>query len=323
VSFIKKYQRQILGLIVLGVFIGYFALNKESFRPLTEIRPVYLIGVSLCYIAIVYTNGLFIKYVIEPYKKYISVSESTRVSLLSSLGNFFATSGAGLGFRAVYLKKKHGLGYSDYMTTLYGNYLLIFIINALFGLLSLGLVSNRTGVQFLGATMFFASLLFVSLVLCFVKLPYSFFMNSRLSLVKTVLRYLKSMTEGWNNIVSDKRLLLHLTSLITIQLFLTFLIGWLEFTSLQIEVGMPELLLFSVLGSLSIFVSLTPANLGVKEGIYLLTAAVIGITTPQIVSIALIDRGILFGTLFVLWLLIGRDWQGSKIKSREPKRIST
>ena len=120
------------------------------------------------------------------------------------------------------------------------------------------------------------------------------------------------MTAGWNRIVRDRRLLFHLTGLITIQLGLTLAIGWLEFSSLNIAIGFPELLLFSVLGSLSIFVSLTPANLGVKEGIYLLTASVIGITTPQIVSIALIDRGILFGTLFLLWLVLGR---GQKLKT--------
>lgn len=310
--FLKRYHKQLFGLLVLAIFMVYFIRNLESFRILLDVQPVYLVGVSLGYVAIVFTNGLFIKYVIEPFQKYITVRESARVSLISSLGNFFASSGAGLGFRAIYLKKKHDLSYGDYMTTLYGNYLLIFIINAVFGLLSLILVSNQTGLQFKGAAIFFAVLLLVSLTLCFVQLPKSFGSRRKNKFIAKILKYIQNMTTGWNRIVRDKRLLLHLSGLITIQLGLTLLIGWLEFSSLNIDIGFPELLLFSVLGSLSIFVSLTPANLGVKEGIYLLTAGVIGITTPQIVSIALIDRGILFGTLFFLWLVLGR---GQKLKS--------
>lgn len=306
---LRRYHRQLLGLAVLVIFVVYFINNKQSFKLLLDIRPVFLLGVAMCYVAIVYTNGLFIKYVIEPFKKRISVSESARVSLISSLGNFFASSGAGLGFRAVYLKRRHNLSYGDYMTTLYGNYLLIFIINAVFGIISLMLVQQKDGMQYTGAMTFFVILLVTSLILCFVRLPTSWAKNNPSSLVAKVVSYLKNMISGWSRIVKDRRLLFHLSSLVTLQLGLTLTIGWLEFSALAIPIGFAELLLFSVLGSLSIFISLTPANLGVKEGIYLLTASVIGITTPQIVSIALIDRGILFGTLFVLWLAIGRGWQ--------------
>lgn len=307
-NIIKRYHRQLLGALVLAIFIAYFFENKKSFELLLDIRPIFLVGVALCYVAIVFTNGLFIKYIIEPFNKKISVRESARVSLISSLGNFFASSGAGLGFRAVYLKRRHNLGYGDYMTTLYGNYLLIFIINASLGIISLLLVSSSEGLQYTGALLFFSTLLVTSLVLCFIRLPDSS-SPSKKGRVSKAYRYLKSMITGWNRIVRNKRLLVHLSFLVTLQLGLTILIGWLEFSALNISIGLPELLLFSVLGSLSIFISLTPANLGVKEGIYLLTASVIGITTPQIVSIALIDRGILFGTLFILWLAIGRGWQ--------------
>lgn len=311
-TFIKRYYHQILGLLVLAIFAMYFVRNKESFRILLDIRPLYLVGVAISYVAIVFTNGLFIKYVIEPFNKKISVRESVRVSLISSLGNFFASSGAGLGFRAVYLKKKHGLSYSDYMTTMYGNYLLFFIINAILGLLSLVLISNKEGLQYKAAFLFFSGLLVVSLILCFVHIPKLFAGNFKNKYVSSILGFIKNMTSGWSRIVRNRRLLMHLSNLVAIQLGLTVLIGWLEIASLNIRIGFPELLLFSVLGSMSIFISLTPGNLGVKEGIYILTASVIGLTTPQIVSIALIDRGILFGTLFILWLAFRR---GEKLKS--------
>lgn len=315
IRFLKRYHKQLFGLLVLAIFVVYFVRNIDSFKILLDIRPIFLVGVAVCYVAIVYTNGLFIKYVIEPFNKKISVRESVRVSLISSLGNFFASSGAGLGFRAVYLKKKHGLSYGDYMTTMYGNYLLFFIINAVLGLISLLLISSKDSVQYKGAFLFFAGLLVVSLVLCFVPIPKLFAGSVKNKYVTSILGFIQKMTEGWSRIVKNRRLLMHLTILVSIQLVLTILIGWLEISSLHIVIGFPELLLFSVLGSMSIFISLTPGNLGVKEGIYILTASVIGLTTPQIVSIALIDRGILFGTLFVLWLLFGSSKTRQSLKS--------
>jgi uncharacterized protein (TIRG00374 family) len=308
-----RYRRVITGLLVLMLFVMYFLLNQEAFAPLRDVRPIILLAVGVCYVGIVITNGLFIKFIIQPFRKHISVRESVRVSLLSSLGNFFATSGAGLGFRAVYLKRKHGLGYTDYMATLYGNYLLIFMINAVFGLVSLMLVSNKSGYQYYGALLFFVVLLSTSFILSVVKLP-TLKKTNTTTLADKLTRHLNNMADGWNRIATNKRLLTRLAMLVTVQLALTVLIGWFEMSALKIAIGLPELLLFSVLGSLSIFVSLTPANLGVKEAVYLLTASVIGLSVGEILLIALIDRGILFGTLGVLWLMIGKDKSTNKMR---------
>lgn len=307
-----KYQKNILGIVVLGIFIIYFILNKDSFKPLLDMKPLLLIGSFVCYIAILLCNGLFMKYILESFDKQLSVHESTRVSLLSSLGNFFASSGAGLGFRAVYLKKKHGLSYSDYMATMYGNYLLIFIVSALLGVTSLGLIGLDSTPQFVGLVLFFGSLLAVSIGLSFVRVPNISYDNK---IVSKIIKLLRTMSLGWRRIIEDRRLLIHLSLLVLAQLILTVLIAWFELMSLSISIGFGQLLLFSVLGSLSIFISLTPANIGVKEAVYVITATIIGLTTPQILSLALIDRGILFITLAATWGAIGREKTVNKVRA--------
>lgn len=273
-------------------------------------RPLLLVGSFVCYIAILLCNGLFMKYILESFDKQLSVHESTRVSLLSSLGNFFASSGAGLGFRAVYLKKKHGLSYSDYMATMYGNYLLIFIISALLGVMSLGLIGFQSTLQFVGLGLFFVGLLVVSIGLSYVRVPNVSYDNK---IVSKIAKLLRTMSVGWRRIIEDRTLLMHLSLLVLAQMILTILIAWFELLSLSISIGLGQLLLFSVLGSLSIFVSLTPANIGVKEAVYVITATIIGLSTPQILSLALIDRGILFITLAVVWAAIGREKTVEKV----------
>lgn len=304
-NFIKNNFQKILGLVVIVLFTGYFIINIKSFKLLLDIKPLYLVLVALCYGAIVLTNGLFIKYVIEPFNKNIKTREAAHVSLLSSIGNFFASSGAGLGFRAIYLKKKHDLSYQEYMITVYGNYLLIFICNAIFGISSLLLVRNKGGSAYTGLFLFFGALLVTSIALCFIRITGE--PKKARGFVGKGIDIIREMTIGWNRIARNKRLLMHLTLVIMIQIILSFCIAWLEIKSLSISIGLPEILLLSILGSLSIFVSLTPANIGVKELIYIITATTIGLTTPEILSISIVDRGVLFMTLGILWLFIGRN----------------
>jgi uncharacterized membrane protein YbhN (UPF0104 family) len=85
---------------------------------------------------------------------------------------------------------------------------------------------------------------------------------------------------------------------------------WTIIHSLHLRIAFAPLLLFSVLGTLSIFINITPANLGVKEVIYLFSSSILGLSTTQILSIALIDRGVLFLVLAVFWIMFGRKGLG-------------
>jgi uncharacterized membrane protein YbhN (UPF0104 family) len=172
------------------------------------------------------------------------------------------------------------------------------------GLVSLATVKHQAGLQFGGALLFLIALLVASAGLSLVRVP------KRLKQVKRLrkgIKILESMTTGWQTIMRDRGLMTTLAALIVAQLGLTMVIAWFETTALGAHISAPGLLLFAVLGSLSIFINLTPANLGVKEAIFLATSSVIGLTAAQIVAIALLDRAVLFVTLGVLWLATGRQ----------------
>jgi uncharacterized protein (TIRG00374 family) len=304
---VSKRLQNIIGLGVFALFAVYFFLNLDNFKPLLDVNVALLGVIALCNIAAISANGLFIKFILQPFGKHISVAESVYVSLISSVGNFFAPVGGGLGFRAVYLKKKHGLPYSEYLSTLSGNYIIVFLVNSFFGLLSLFLLRERTNAQYAVLVAIFGGLFLVTLVLSLIKLP-ALKGTRRLKnkYLRTFYNLLIQITGGWNRIVSNKRLMVQLIGITAFNFLLMLTIARLIMASLHFEIGTAELLLFCVLGSLSVFVNITPANLGVKEAIYIFSASVIGFSINQIILIALIDRGVLFITLVFLWFFTSR-----------------
>lgn len=302
----SKKLRLLITLSVFALFIGYFLLNIDKFKPLLHLNIALLGLIALADLATIISNGLFIKFVLQPFRKFISISESAYVSLISSVGNFFAPVGAGFGIRAVYLKKKHGLPYGEYISTLSGNYIIVFLVNSFFALLALFLLRANPSPQYDVLVILFSAIFVVSMAMMFIKLPQSFIHKVSTGRGKSVYKPINQVMNGWNKIVSNKRLLVNLIWLIIVNFLLSMIIAKTEITALHFSIGFPQLILFSVLGSLSLFVNITPANLGVKEAIYIFSATVIGFSTSQILLIALIDRGVLFIVLMSLWLIFVR-----------------
>ena len=64
------------------------------------------------------------------------------------------------------------------------------------------------------------------------------------------------------------------------------------------------MLLYNCLAGVSLLISLTPGALGIREGIFFLTAEVLGISGEGIMQLALLEWGVIVLTLFskfVLW----------------------
>lgn len=318
-----KAGRLTLTLIVLVIFSGYLILNLEQFKLLLHLNWYLLLVIAIGYILNIASSGLFTKIILKPFNKHIAMKESVYVSLISSVGNFFAPAGAGFAFRAAYLKKRHNLQYSDYIATLYGNYIIVFLVNALFGLVALYLLREKGGSQLVMLAMIFGGIFCVSLILSLVKIPSKLLeRDMRNKYVGKIAKILLQMLDGWNNIVANRKLMAKLTLLIICNFALSMLLTKAEVAALHLTIGFPALILFTVLSSLSLFVSITPANLGVKEAIYVFSASVIGFSTPEILSISLVDRGTLFLVLVILWLTTSRmrlskDMPAPVVKSKE------
>lgn len=313
----KKIISQIITIGVVLVFCAYFIFNINDFKILLDIKPIFillLVAISVAGIAI---NGIFMKLSMVLFDRYLSIRESIIVSFISSAGNFFAPAGSGLGIRAVYLKRHHKLGYSNYVSIVLCSYIFTFIVSSIFGLLALFMLqaSNSPGVQLLA--FIFLVLLLSSLSLLFFRIKKG---QHKTRIGRKVGAIFFQIHEGWLLLLSHRKVMIQLFGLTIVNTLLTLLTTYILTQAIGAHIGFAAILLYSVLGSLSVFINITPGNLGVKEAIYIILSSVIGLSTAEILSIAVIDRAVIFFVLSILWVIYGKKFYNN-ISAQEKQGV--
>lgn len=305
-----KYLKIVITIAVLGFFVYYFINNKEDLLKVLSVTILPLVGIMISYSIVFYLNGVFIKVILKTFKKKISLIESFYVSVISSLGNYFLPMRGGAVIRSVYLKKNFEFPYEYFVSTLYGYYIIVFLVNAFVGLISLVVISIKYGVTSIPLYLFFGGLFVAMLVLSFVKFPVKKIKGSKNKVLDKVLSVIKNILEGWNMIVENKRLLISLIVITLVALVAGIALFYFEFRALSIDVSIMNVILYNCLSGVSLLVSITPGSLGIREGIFSITSDILGISNEQIMQLALLDRGVIVIVLVVLFVVL---WVGRKV----------
>lgn len=302
----KRIISSLLTIAVLCLFGWYIATHTNDFRVLLDINPIYIMVLILIGIAGIVINGLFMKWSITLFDKNITFKESIKVSLISTVGNFFAPAGSGLGFRAVYLKKQHNLTYSDYISVVFCNYILSFFVTSLLGLVAIFSLRNLDSFSSKTLLIAFATLFTASFLGFFVRVKKSFVASRKNPIVKKIAEILMSITNGWQMILSNRRTVVGLLGLMVLNTLLLVLSAFILTQSINAQLPIAGVILFGVIGSLSLFINITPGNLGIKEAAIIIFSTTIGLSTSQVLSVAIIERATLFIVMLMLWLLFVR-----------------
>ena len=302
-----KYIKILITVAVVGYFVYYFFSNKDDFLLVLSTPLTYILLIGLFYSLIFLLNGIFIKAILKSFKKTISVFESFYVSVMSSLGNYFLPMRGGAVLRSVYLKKKFNFAYSHFISTLYGYYIIVFLVNSFLALLALVFINIRYEIVSIPLYFFFGGLFVFMLILSLIKFPVDRIKESGKGFIKRLFRAIKNILSGWNRIVGNKQLFLSLIVITILTFVVHILLFWIEFLALRIESSFISIVLYNCLSGVSLLVSLTPGSLGIREGIFVITSDILGITKEQVMQLALLDRGvmvlILIGVFVILYIL--------------------
>lgn len=301
----KKYFSWFLLAGFIGFFFWYLLENLDDFKVLLKLNPALLLVIAAGHIGTVAANGWFVRIILRPFGKLIASRESFFISLLSTIGNYFTPFRGGAGVRAIYLKKKHSLSYSDFLSTLSGNYIIVFLLNSLAGLIALLVLRERASVSaFLTVLITLLAVFGGSLLVATFGLPSKVFRRFKdHAVVGRLTGILNAIVTSWNKIVANRWLVWQLLGITLFNFGLMIIMTKAAASALGFAISWWGVILYSSLGSLSLLLSITPGSIGIRESIFIFSSTAIGLSTEQILAMAVVDRGVLFAVLFVGWIL--------------------
>ena len=301
---LKKYISPILTVLVLMLFGVYLFKNPEILVQVTSVRWIYIVFIMLIYLSIFFLEGIFILITLKIFNKDISIKESYFLSIVSRIGNYLLPMRAGAIFRATYLKKKHNFEYSKFLSTLYGYYIIYFLLNSFIGMSVLIYRYINTKVMSSSLLLFFFAIFMAMLFLIFVRVSWGKYIKTSKGILSKIVSTIDRFITGWSLIVKDKMHFMILLLLALGNIMLNILVGYIEFFAIGKSIDFIGVIIYTCISGLSLLISVTPGSLGIREASFLITSQSIGITQKEIMQLAFLDRGIMFILLLLLLIFI-------------------
>ncbi len=273
----KQHIKTALAICVLALtacaFIYYIKQHPETITQLRDISPFVIIallglyGISfLAYVVITRLSLLL-------FGKTLSIQENLLFNAYSSLINFFGPGQSGPAFRAVYLKKQHNLSLKRYALTgliYYGFFAVLSVAMAFAG--------SRPWWQTLLVSVAVAGASFVFIRRYRARLGAAAHINTKL------IGLIGVMT--------------------AVQVLMQVFIFAIELRSVSDQISWGQVISYTGVANLSLFVSITPGGIGIREAFLLFSQQLHHIGSATVVAASIIDRGIYLLFLGILFVLV-------------------
>lgn len=269
----------ILSLIFL---VSYALFNPSIIEGVLRTDPRVLGLLLLLYILITGTQLAIIYVTIKLCGKELPLKKSLFLTIYSALANFFGPLQSGPGVRAVYLKRTIGLRVREYTFATLFYYFAYGSINA--------------------------SLLFIN------SWPILTVLGIILSIVLIIVGTKKFHFGNRGKYV----FIIYLVAIAQVLITTTVYFTELHATSPAAHYSYLQALVFSASGGLSMFVSLTPGGIGIREAFIVFTQSLHHIPLSSVIAAGILDRA--FYILFlVLLFIISSSFHIKEIVTRKKK----
>lgn len=293
--------RSILSILILlatcGGMCWYFTSDREILHLFGQISfgpAVFLIALRLLYMG---TYGLFLKISTAKFHVHLSVLEWFGLPFITTMGNQLTPFAGGVLIRALYLKRKHSLPYTEFTTILAANHLIVLWMVGLIGLITCAVFGELGTWRWPLAGFFFLVVVMITVVFVLPR----FFLTGQGVFVRTFNRF----TEGWALLRGDGRLLAYAFIIVFAGIVLNGYSFWLAYHSLDLAVRPQAVVLLSLLPFFLIFISITPGNLGVQELVISLSSMLLGGGAGKGLVVALMIRAATLIPAFILGTFSG------------------
>ena len=295
---IKFIVRLLLVIIAVAISSYYIFNHLNEFKKIFQLNWYEFIILSVITIASLASNGLLYKILLRHFNIDLKFKEWFGLTALHTYSNYLFIRG-GLFIRGIYLKKFHRLSYTNFIVIFgFMSIIQIFCISlfSVFAMLFKYFISNIFNIYLF---IFFALLALVSLIPFLLSEKLLKFLTKR-------SRHLLLATNEWLKIRKRMNLMVPLAFFIIIYILLFSLRIFLIYNMLFEPIQFSSAIIMASIGFLSIFISLTPASLGIKEALMSYAMELMGGKFATAAVVASLDRAIVviwvfaFGFLFTI-----------------------
>lgn len=280
----KKYRRWVAILVLLATItlVGhFFIVHPEYWRQLAHVKPAVVMGVILLNIpamaALVWANDAMLRLCGKPMRP----KENTLLTAYSSIVNFFGPLQSGPGVRAAYLKVRHGVRLRDYMLAtllycgLYAGFSALFL-----------LISVRPWWQ---------TVLALAAVGGCSTAVIGWFMH----------REHKTHRPSPQRFAFRTWPLAALAAAVCLQLIFIAAYFFVELKAVDPHIRLGQAISYAGAANFSLFVSLTPDAVGIREAFLVFSQQLHHVPTADILGANVIDRGAYVIYLVLLLAAVG------------------
>ncbi len=279
---LNRKLRRALGLAIIVVtalvFARFVIKHPDYLRTLTTmdpwVVPAILVLNAGVLLAVVYIFNLLT----QMCGKRMALREQFLLSSYASIANFFGPLQSGPGVRAVYLKAKHQIRMRDFLAASLIYYAMFAAISALF---LLSAVANWWQ-MLLGVAIFTV-------------------------VANRLVRYVWQRQQAKGSrlrLILKARTMALLSAATFVQVCIVTAYYFVELRAVDAQISLHQAVVYTGAANFSLFVSLTPDGIGIREGFLVLSQDLHHISTEVILAANLVDRAVYLLFLGLLFLLV-------------------
>lgn len=302
-KFIKRNYKKFLLFFVLGTLVYVLFEFRSDLLKIKVVNPWWFLVSVFFIVVFLIVSGLMTKIILKQFSIVISINESIGLSVVNTLGNLITPFRGGMVSNAVYLKKRYGFNIKNFVSMISATYVIIFWVNCLIGLFICIYIKNRLGIFNLPIFLVFVG---GSIVLSYILLYSPKVKESKIFFVNKIAYVLNK----WQLISKNKGLILSIILLTVLNTILIVLSNYSIFRAIGEKISIDKLIFLSVFSVLSLFVSITPSGLGIKEAFIVYSGLVVGIPVAKIITLSFLDR---FINILVV-LILGYPYSAMLLK---------
>lgn len=285
-----KHLKSIFGIAVIGLAVYYGLTNVEKFSSVKNIEAGSALLLLTYGVLSYFFLALTFNYTMKLFGIKLKAKEWIGLTLTNTMYNYIMPARSGFFARAYYLKEKYAFDYAKYVSFLGGSFVVSFLVASLTSMCLIGInyyVNNQL----------YDMLFYISLTVFLGTATFSLvFWNHGQPNIKTGWKkpdnFIANTVSGLQYFRSSKDILKKVFFINFALILIRSVRLYFAFLAINVDVGFLDVFIMHSILVFSIVISLTPGNIGIKEGIIVLMAGLMSISLNDAILAAAIDRAV-------------------------------